>query len=76
MGLGYFISTSAILISAISYFLFLYFYLLLEFFLFNYFFKTVILNVQNLQNLGVMGLGYFGYSEAVLSNLQNFKCFL
>ena len=48
MGLGYFISTSAILISAISYFLFLYFYLLLEFFLFNYFFKTAIKDILDI----------------------------
>jgi hypothetical protein len=45
MGLGYFISTSAILISAISYFLFLYFYLLLEFYFFNYFFITAIKDI-------------------------------
>ena len=48
MGLGYFISTSAILISAISYFLFLYFYLLLELFLFNYFFKTAIKDILDI----------------------------
>ena len=49
MGLGYFISTSAIiLISAISYFLFLYFYLLLEFFLFNYFFITAIKDILDI----------------------------
>jgi hypothetical protein len=48
MGLGYFISTSAILISAISYFLFLYFYLLLDFFLFNYFFKTAIKDILDI----------------------------
>ena len=48
MGLGYFIRTSAILISAISYFLFLYFYLLLEFFLFNYFFITAIKDILDI----------------------------